>query len=89
MVEAVNKRMKYDFLFREKLFDIYQVIRFLQWAVPAYNNKPHSALYSLTPHEVLNGMIPNKNMYTEAIKMAAQQRIQTNMQQSCLNCPPE
>ena len=65
------------------------MIRFLKWAVPEYNNKPHSALYSLTPQEVLNGMIPNKNMHTEAIRMAAQQRVEINMQQNCLNCPPE
>ena len=89
MVEAVNKRMKYDFLFREKLLDIHHVISFLKKAVPEYHIKPHSGLYSLTPQEVLNGMIPDKNMYTEAIKMAAQQRVEINMQQNCLNCPPE
>ena len=86
MVEAVNKRMKYDFLFTVNLLDIQQTIQYLSWAVEQYNNKPHSALYGLTPKEVFNGMIPDKDMFKTAIKLAANKRKSINMNQQCLNC---
>ena len=86
MVEAVNKRMKYDFLFTVNLLDIQQTIQYLSWAVEQYNNKPHSALYGLTPKEVFNGTIPDKDMFKTAIKLAANKRKSINMNQQCLNC---
>jgi putative transposase len=64
MVEAVNKRMKYDFLFTTKLLNIEQTTQYLVYAVEQYNNKPHSSLFGLTPHEVFTGAIPDKDMFT-------------------------
>ena len=86
MVEAVNKRMKYDFLFRTRLLNIEQTIQYLTWAVEQYNNKPHSALYGLTPLEVFNGALPDKDMFKAAIRHAVQKRKEINMNQQCLNC---
>ena len=86
MVEAVNKRIKYDFLFTANLLNIDQVIKYLFYAVEQYNNKPHSALYGLTPTEVFNGILPDKDMYKPAIKQAAKKRKEINMRQDCLNC---
>ena len=86
MVEAVNKRMKYDFLFTTRLLDIAQTIHYLTYAVDQYNNKPHSALYGLTPQEVFNGMLPDKNMFKPALRQAAQKRKEINLSQNCLNC---
>lgn len=86
MVEAVNKRMKYDFLFTTKLLNIEQTIQYLIYAVEQYNNKPHSALFGLTPNEVFNGAIPSKSMFSNAIKQAATKRKEINLGQNCLNC---
>ncbi|MBN2215172.1 MAG: transposase [Bacteroidales bacterium] len=86
MVEAVNKRIKYDFLFTTKLLNIEQTIQYLAWAIEQYNNKPHSALYGLTPSEVFNGSCPDKDMFKTAIRHAAQKRKEVNMGQVCLNC---
>lgn len=86
MVEAVNKRIKYDFLYHTKLWSIEHVIQFLNKAIEQYNNKPHSALHGLTPYEVFNGAIPDKNMFKPAIKQAAQKRKSINLKQECLNC---
>ena len=86
MVEAVNKRMKYDFLFTTKLLNIEQTIQYLIYAVEQYNNKPHSALFGLTPHEVFNGATPNRDMFRNAIKQAASKRKEINLGQNCLNC---
>ncbi|MGD2033807.1 MAG: DDE-type integrase/transposase/recombinase [Bacteroidales bacterium] len=84
MVEAVNKRIKYDFLFNTKLEDIYQTVKYLNCAVSQYNNKPHSSLYGLTPTEVFNGTLPNKDMYKPALLQAAKKRKEINL--SCRDC---
>jgi transposase InsO family protein len=60
MIEAVNKRMKYDFLFRHELLDLEHTQRFLETAVELYNNRPHSSLFGFTPIEVFNGAKPDK-----------------------------
>ena len=86
MVEAVNKRMKYDFLFTTRLLNIEQTKQYLTHAVEQYNNKPHSSLYGLTPQEVFNGAIPDKDMYRQAIRHAALKRKAINLKQECLNC---
>ena len=86
MVEAVNKKMKYDFLFTTNLLNIEQTVQYLAYAVEQYNNKPHSSLFGLTPTEVLNGALPDKDMFKPAVRQAAQKRIMINMQQKCLNC---
>ena len=86
MIETVNKRIKYDFLFRQELLDFNHVRRFLETAVEQYNNRPHSALYGLTPHEVFNGKPPNKNLFTAKIQQAKILRIAKNKALSCDNC---
>ena len=86
MIEAVNKRIKYDFLFRQQLLDFDHVRRFLETAVEQYNNRPHSALYGLTPHEVFNGKPPNKNLFTAKIQQAKILRIAENKALSCDSC---
>jgi putative transposase len=86
MVEAVNKRMKYDFLFTTKLLNIEQTKQYLIYAIEQYNNKPHSSLFGLTPHEVFNGAIPDKDMFRQAMRHAALKRKEINLKQECLNC---
>jgi len=86
MVEAVNKRMKYDFLFTISLLNIEQTIQYLTYATDQYNNKPHSALHGLTPQEVFNGLLPDKHMFKPALQQASQKRKEINLSQNCLNC---
>jgi transposase InsO family protein len=86
MIEAVNKRMKYDFLFRTELLDFEQTSRYLETAVEQYNNRPHSALFGLTPKEVFNGAKPDKNLFKEQKKQAKLLRKEENKTLSCPNC---
>ena len=86
MVEAVNKRMKYDFLFRAQLLDIEHTQRFLETAVEQYNNRPHSALYGFTPIEVFNGAKPDKALFKPQIEQAKVLRIAENKALSCDSC---
>jgi len=86
MVEAVNKQMKYGFLFRTQLLDIEHTQRFLETAVAQYNNRPHSALYGFTPQEVFNGAKPDKYFFKDKIAQAKVLRIAENRALSCDNC---
>ena len=86
MVEAVNKRMKYDFLFRQELLDIKHVQRFLETAVEQYNHRPHSALFGLTPHEVFHGRTPNKALFKPRMEQAKLMRKAENKALSCDSC---
>ena len=86
MVEAVNKRMKYDFLFRTQLLDFEHTRRFLETAVEQYNNRPHSVLYGFTPQEVFNGAKPNKYFFKEQLEQAKIMRKAENQALSCDSC---
>jgi hypothetical protein len=86
MVEAVNKRMKYDFLFRAELLDFEHTQRFLETAVEQYNNRPHSALYGFTPQEVFNGAKPDKHFFKNQIEDAKILRKAENKALLCDNC---
>ena len=86
MVEAVNKPMKYDFLFRAELLDIEHAQRFLETAVEQYNHRPHSALFGLTPYEVFHGRAPNKTFFKPQMEQAKLLRKAENKTLLCDNC---
>ena len=86
MVEAVNKRMKYDFLFRNQLLDIEHTQRFLENAVEQYNNRPHYALHGFTPLEVFNGAKPDKYFFKPQMEEAKILRIAENKALLCDSC---
>ena len=86
MIEAVNKRMKYDFLFRNQLLDFEHTKHFLETAVQQYNNRPHSALFGLTPYEVFYGAIPDKTLFKNQIEQAKLLRKTENKALLCDSC---
>jgi len=86
IVEAVNKRMKYGFLFRAELLDFEHTERFLETAVKQYNNRPHSALHGFTPEEVFHGAIPDKTLFKNRIEQAKILRKAENKALSCDSC---
>ena len=86
MIEAVNKRIKYDFLFRTQLLDFEHTHRFLETAVEQYNHRPHSALFGLTPYEVFHGRAPDKTLFKSQMEQAKLLRKAENKALSCDNC---
>lgn len=87
MIEAVNKQMKYAYLFTRDFSDFNHVVKFLkEFAIDDYNNKPHYALYGLTPYEVYNGERPDRLMFHERIKEACKQRLIDNADFQCEDC---
>ncbi|OLY59895.1 transposase [Leptospira santarosai serovar Guaricura] len=86
MIEAVNKIMKYQFLFPKNLSSIQEVIQTLETAVPLYNSRPSGVLFGFSPEQVLNGEIPNKHRFVEQIKEAAALRPNINKLDLCDPC---
>ena len=83
MIEAVNKHIKYYYLFKRDLKDLNDTIRYLSNSVDDYNDKPHGKLYGLTPNEVLNGNDPAKNNYQNDIAEARKKRLKQNRLIEC------
>ena len=83
MVEAVNKHIKYYYLFKNELKDLNDTFKYLSMSVPDYNNKPHGSLYGLTPNEVLNGNEPAKDNYQNDIAEARKKRLLQNQSKEC------
>ncbi len=87
IVEAVNKVVKYSYLFPKKLPDGASLERAVGEAILDYNDlRPHGSLDGLTPSEAYNG-IDKKSMRTrEKLNMAQKARIEYNRQSRCQKC---
>lgn len=55
MIEAVNKILKYRYLFRTSIPDLERLQDAVSSAVNDYNARPHYALRCLTPDEAYRG----------------------------------
>ncbi|EQA78896.1 hypothetical protein LEP1GSC193_2851 [Leptospira alstonii serovar Pingchang str. 80-412] len=86
MIEAVNKKMKYEFLFPKNPVSFEEVIDTLKDAVPQYNSRPSGVLFGFSPDQVLNGEVPDKHRFVEKIKEAAAKRPKINKQGLCDPC---
>ena len=65
MIEAVNKIMKYNYLFREKIPDFESCSKYLEKFIPDYNDRPHFSLQGLTPNEAHSGVNLNLQEISE------------------------
>lgn len=86
MIEAVNKKMKYEFLFPKKPFSFNDVNKILEQAVPEFNSRPSGVLYGYTPNEVLAGAVPDKLRFATQIKDAVSERAKKNREDRCQDC---
>ena len=62
MVEATNKKLKYQYLYHKDLKDFEDTEKFLKTAVEDFNHRPAAIHYGLTPLEVFNGMKPDRSL---------------------------
>ena len=83
MVESLNKRIKYDFLFVRSFQDEKELFKYLPVVVKQYGAKPKQVLHGLTPNEVLGGIIPDPNQFKKDIQQAKAQRIIENQKVQC------
>ena len=56
MIEAVNKILKYRYIFRTPVPDLDHVNQTIADAIEDYNDRPHYALNGLTPNQVYSGL---------------------------------
>lgn len=87
MIEAVNKILKYQYIFRETIPDLEHLKSAIMKAINDYNNRPHYALFGLTPNQVYAGMLFDKAAYRERIVAAREARIGAN-RRACSPCVP-
>ena len=83
MVEAVNKHIKYYYLFKKDLKNYQETLNYLKRSIPDYNHKPHGALFGLTPSEVLNGESPSRDLFKEEKTEARKERLIMNQKIEC------
>ena len=89
LVEAVNRILKYDYLFRRQIQNQSQLITIMQNVViPDYNNtRPHGSLKGLTPFEAYTQVKLNYRKIREKMFKAHKERLCYNKSFSCLGCP--
>jgi len=83
MIEAANKNLKYRFLYHKHIADFSSLCQYTAQAIEDYNNRPHDVLGGLTPMEVLNGKIIDKDLQHLQIQTARNARIAKNKEQKC------
>ncbi len=83
MIEAINKHLKYYYLFKKELKDYNGTVNYLMKSIPDYNLKPPGALFGLTPFEVLEGEIPSGDKFKTEKENARKDRLKQNMKVEC------
>ncbi len=83
IVEAVNKILKYQYIFKRSFSDFADINNNLGSFVDDYNNRPHSVL-KLSPNDVALGKTFDKDKYKEKLKEARAKRIKEN--KACDKC---
>ena len=87
MVEAQNRLIKYNYLFKHPFRDLQELERILDWIIKDFNHiRPHHSLGGLTPFEALNGTILPCEQWKFQMHEARETRILENTSQSCGIC---
>jgi putative transposase len=90
VVEAMNKILKYGFLFQQGLPDFESTVRYLEKNIPVYNDvRPHSALDGQTPLEAFKMINLNKEAFKQDFRDAYYRRLKGNKEARCKNCSDE
>ena len=87
MVEAQNRLIKYQYLFKHPFRDMKELKILLDWIIKDYNHiRPHHSIGGLIPFEALQGSnLPHEELKIQTID-ARQARIRENTSKSCGIC---
>jgi len=87
IVEAVNKVVKYRYLFPKKLPDGVSLDKAVREAILDYNDfRPHGSLDGLTPTEAYSGIDKESMCTHEKLKTVQKARIDHNRKSRCQKC---
>ena len=74
VVEALHKKFKNEFLQGKRFASHDTLLKALPKLINAYNNQCQDRLFGLTPLEVWNGKLPDKNQYKTMLIQACHKR---------------
>ena len=74
IVEALHKKFKNEFLQGKRFASHVALVNALPKLIEAYNNQCLDSLFGLTPLEVWNGKLPDKNQYKTILLQASHKR---------------
>jgi len=87
MVEAVNKILKYRWLFTHDIPNLDSLVNHLDYFIPVYNDiRPHVSLKGLTPSEAFDGISLNKHDLKLKMNIFRSKNISDNRNSSCDVC---
>lgn len=87
MIEALNKTLKYHYIFPKNPRDLKHLKRTLKYFINDYNKRrPHGALNGLTPDEAWQGKQPPTDLRTSLLKQARLNRVAINQENRCEKC---
>jgi transposase InsO family protein len=83
MIEYANKRIKYDYLYRQHITDKEELIKKFKGFVADYNTRPNNIFNGLSNNEVLNGQDFKTISFASQIAGAKNERIIQNKKMKC------
>ena len=90
MIEALNKVLKYSYIFPKQPRDLKHLKRILRYFIADYNSKrPHGALNGLTPEEAWQGKEFPNDFRATILKQARIDRLAHNRENQCEKCVSE
>jgi putative transposase len=86
MIEATNKTVKYNYLYRKEIQNGGQLVAAMEWSVNNFNDRPHVSHRGLTPNERQKNILLDRAQLTQNIKQATSERKMQNKIQRCGHC---
>ncbi|HLZ16964.1 MAG TPA: hypothetical protein VKQ08_07985, partial [Cyclobacteriaceae bacterium] len=86
MVEAHNKVIKYNYLYKMTIANGSDLKKTMAWVYHDFNNRPHISLNGLTPNESHEKILLDLESLKARKKTAALERKQFNFKNRCVSC---
>ncbi len=86
MVEAHNKVIKYNYLYKMPIANGAELKRSMAWIQNDFNDRPHISLKGLTPNESQENYILDTGSLKAKKRTASEGRKQFNFKNSCVAC---
>ena len=83
MIEAFNKIVKYNYLFKTEIPDHEALVKYLNEYIPNYNDRYHVSLDGLSPNEAYSGVTLDKSKIKDQLSKARELRLQENRRNLC------